>query len=93
MDGAQLAVADYRPVWWPSGTSLLIRRVRLDICEVSADPRSRRRRTLHPDQRALPLAELADADAIYGYSFILTLCRVGDYPVLVWVYLSWSGGW
>jgi hypothetical protein len=27
---------------------------------------------LHPDQRALPLGELAQADAVYGYSFILT---------------------
>lgn len=72
MDGAQVAVADYRPVWWPAKTFLLIRRVRLDISQVSADPRSRRRRTLHPDQRALPLEELGDADAIYGYSFILT---------------------
>jgi len=50
----------------------LIRRVRLDISQVSADPRSRRRRTLHPDQRALPIAELAEVDAIYAYSFILT---------------------
>jgi hypothetical protein len=72
MGGAQLAVADYRPVWWPADTFLLIRRVRLDISQISADPRSRRRRTLHPDQRALPLDELTDADAIYGYSFILT---------------------
>ena len=72
MAGAQVAVADYRPVWWPSGTSLLIRRVRLDLCQVSADARSRRRRTLHPGQRALPLDELAKADAIYGYSFVLT---------------------
>jgi hypothetical protein len=40
--------------------------------QVSVDPRSRRRRTLHPDQRALPIAELAEVDAIYGYSFILT---------------------
>jgi len=72
MDAAQVAVADYRPDWWPANTTLLIRRVRLDACQVSADPRSRRRRTLHPDQRALPLDELADADAIYGYSFILT---------------------
>lgn len=72
MAGAQVAVADYRPVWWPAKTFLLIRRVRLDISQVSADPRSRRRRTLHPDQRALPLEELAEADAIYGYSFILT---------------------
>ena len=55
-------------------TRLLIRRVRLDVAagQVSADPRSRRRRTLHPDQRALPISELADADAVYGYSFIVT---------------------
>lgn len=74
MPGAEVAVADYRPDWWPAGTRLLIRRVRLDVAagQVSADPRSRRRRTLHPDQRALPLAELADADTVYGYSFILT---------------------
>jgi Transposase DDE domain group 1 len=72
MPGAQVAVADYRPDWWPANTYLLIRRVRLDISQVSADPRSRRRRSLHPDQRALPLPELADADAIYAYSFILT---------------------
>ena len=72
MDGAQVTVADYRPDWWPAKTSLLIRRVRLDISQVSADSRSRRRRTLHPDQRALPIGELAEADAIYAYSFILT---------------------
>jgi hypothetical protein len=72
MDGAQVAVADYCPDWWPAATRLLIRRVRLAPEQVSADPRSRRRRTLHPDQRALPLAELAEADAVYGYSFIVT---------------------
>jgi Transposase DDE domain group 1 len=72
MDGAQVAVADYCPDWWPSATRLLIRRVRLAPEQVSADPRSRRRRTLHPDQRALPIAELAEADAVYGYSFIVT---------------------
>jgi DDE family transposase len=74
MTGAQVAVADYCPDWWPATTRLLIRRVRLNLDhgQVSADPRSRRRRTLHPDQRALPLNELADADAVYGYSFIVT---------------------
>ncbi|MGH3409507.1 MAG: transposase, partial [Streptosporangiaceae bacterium] len=35
-------------------------------------PRSRRRRTLHPGQRALPFPELARAGAIYAYSFIVT---------------------
>ena len=74
MPGAQVAVADYRPAWWPANTRLLIRRVRLDVAagQVSADARSRRRRTLHPDQRALPLADLADAEGVYGYSFIMT---------------------
>jgi hypothetical protein len=72
MDNAQVAVADYRPDWWPANTSLLIRRARLDPGQVSADPRSRRRRTLHPAQRALPIAGLEDAGAIYAYSFILT---------------------
>src|SRR6516162_9018151 len=72
MDGAQVAVAEYCPDWWPEGTALLIRRVALDPAQVSADPRSRRRRTLHPDQRALPFPELAAQPAVYAYSFILT---------------------
>jgi hypothetical protein len=74
MTGAQVAVAEYCPNWWPAATRLLIRRVRLDLDrgQVSGDPRARRRRTLHPAQRALPLPELADADAVYGYSFIVT---------------------
>ncbi|MGH3259084.1 MAG: IS1380 family transposase [Streptosporangiaceae bacterium] len=72
MDNAQVAVAEYCPDWWPASTRLLVRRVLLDPAQVSADPRSRRRRTLHPDQRALPIPELARAGAIYAYSFILT---------------------
>jgi hypothetical protein len=72
MDNAQVAVAQYCPDWWPANAALLIRRVLLDPAQVSADPRSRRRRTLHPDQRALPFPELARAGAIYAYSFILT---------------------
>jgi hypothetical protein len=72
MDGAQVAVAGYCPDWWPADTRLLIRRVRLDPAQVSADPRSRRRRTLHPDQRDMLFPELARQAAIYAYSFILT---------------------
>src|SRR3954453_21216189 len=81
MPAAQVAVADYCPNWWPAATRLLIRRVRLDVNggAVSADPRARRRRTLHPDQRPLPLPELAALDQVYGYSFILTLCRGDGY--------------
>ena len=72
MEGAQVAVSPYRPGGWPDGTVLLIRRVKLDPDQVSADPRSRRRRTLHPDQRALPIPELEAEPTIYAYSFILT---------------------
>jgi hypothetical protein len=52
MDNAQVAVADYCPDWWSATSRLLIRRTRLDPGQVSAGLRSRRRRTLHPDQRA-----------------------------------------
>jgi hypothetical protein len=72
MGNAQVAVAEYCPDWWPANTALLIRRVLLEPGQVSADPRSRRRRTLHPDQRALPIPELAAAGPVYAYSFILT---------------------
>jgi hypothetical protein len=72
MDNAQVAVAQYCPDWWPANTALLVRRVLLDPAQVSADPRSRRRRTLHPDQRALPIPELACVGPVYAYSFILT---------------------
>ena len=51
---------------------LLIRRVKLDPEQVSADPRSRRRRTLHPDQRAMLFPELEQEPVIYAYSFICT---------------------
>lgn len=71
MHDAQVAVAEYCPDWWPATTRLLIRRVRLAPEQVSADPRSRRRRTLHPEQRALPITDLTAA-AIYAYSFIVT---------------------
>jgi hypothetical protein len=63
MNNAQVAVAEYCPDWWPANTRPLVRRVLLDPAQVSADPRSRRRRTLHPGQRALPLPELGDTGA------------------------------
>lgn len=74
MRAAQVAVADYCPTWWPAATRLLIRRVRLDLHrgQVSTDPRARRRRTLHPEQRALPLDELTALDGVFAYSFVVT---------------------
>jgi Transposase DDE domain group 1 len=72
MDGAQVAVAEYCPDWWPANTALPVRRVLLDPAQVSAGLRSRRRRTLHPDQRGMLFPELAQQPAVYAYSFILT---------------------
>ena len=68
----QIAVAEYCPDWWPANTRLLVRRVLLDPAQVSAGPRSRRRRTLRPDQRGMLFPELAQQPAVYAYSFILT---------------------
>lgn len=70
MAGAEVATCDYLPGGWPEGTRTLVRRVRLDADEVRADPRSRRRRTIDPDQLALVLGR--DADHAYAYSFIVT---------------------
>ena len=72
MPNAQVAVSPYKPADWPEDTVLLVRRVKLDPDQVSADPRSRRRRTLHPDQRALPIPELEQEPVIYAYCFICT---------------------
>jgi hypothetical protein len=40
MPAAQVAVADYRPDWWPADTRLLIRRVRLDVAAAPCTPTS-----------------------------------------------------
>ena len=72
MQNAQVAVSPYKPADRPEDTVLLVRRYELDPDQVSADPRSRRRRTLHPDQRALPFPELEQEPAIYACSFICT---------------------
>lgn len=68
---AQVTVAPYRPGGWPADAVLLIRRVRLDPDQVSANPRSRRG-TRHLDQRAMLFPEIATEPAIYAYSFICT---------------------
>src|ERR1019366_6521293 len=55
-----------------AGRRLAVCARRLAPEQVSAGPRSRRRRTLHPDQRALPMPELEQEPAICACSFILT---------------------
>lgn len=70
MRGAEVAACEYVPGGWPAGTRCIVRRVRLDADEVRADPRSRRRRTIDPDQLAMVLG--GEADHAYAYSFIVT---------------------
>ncbi|HEX9549108.1 MAG TPA: IS1380 family transposase [Acidimicrobiales bacterium] len=70
MKGAEVAVCDYRPGGWPEGTYTIVRRVRLAADEIRSDPRSRRRRTIDPDQLCLVLG--GEADHAYAYSFIVT---------------------
>jgi Transposase DDE domain group 1 len=67
---AQVALVDYAPADWPDGTRVIARRVRYDAAELSADPRSRRSRTVGKDQLALVLDGIADQ--AYAYSFIAT---------------------
>ena len=50
MPGGQVAACDYAPAGWPPGTYTLVRRVKISAERLSADPRSRRRRTVAKDQ-------------------------------------------
>ncbi|RBY80537.1 hypothetical protein DQ238_08085 [Geodermatophilus sp. TF02-6] len=70
MPGTEVAVADYAPAGWPQGTVCIVRRVRHNAADISADPRARWRRTIPKEQLALALD--GEVDAVYGYSFIAT---------------------
>jgi hypothetical protein len=50
---ADVAECDYRPASWPKGTRCVVRRVRVERDEMKSDPRSRRRRTIDPNQLEL----------------------------------------
>ena len=67
---AEVAECGYVPAGWPPGTRTICRRVKLSPEEVSRDARSRRRRTIDPEQ--LALFEAGEVVPIYAYSFIIT---------------------
>lgn len=69
MHAAEVAVADYQPAGWPPMRAI-VRRVRHDADSISADPRSRRRRTM--DKTQLQLVLDGEADHAFAYSMILT---------------------
>ena len=70
MEATDLAVADYIPQWWPADTACIVRRTRIPAERISADTRTRRRRTVPAGQ--LALADAGLVDHVYAYSFILT---------------------
>lgn len=78
MAGAQVAAVDYAPAGWPEDTYTIVRRVRVDAADILADPRSRRRRTIHPDQLALALE--GAATHAWATSFIVTNIPTYDDP-------------
>ena len=67
---AEVTQIDYQPGGWPQGTRVIARRVRLDPDQVSRHSRSRRRRTIDPDQ--LALLDAGALESVYAYSFIAT---------------------
>jgi len=89
MRGAQVAVIDYLPGGWPADCYTIVRRVRIDATTISADGRSRRRRTMHPDQLAPALN--GGADHAYAVSFIVTNLPT-DTPADVIAVQAWFRG-
>ena len=73
MHSGRVAACDYAPAGWPDGTYTIIRRVKISVEKLSADPRSQRRRTVAKDQLALALG--GAADRVWAVSFIVTNCR------------------
>ncbi len=73
MANAEVAECSYRPEGWPSVTRAIVRRVRVEAEEIRADPRSRRRRTIDPEE--LKAVKAGKADHAFAYVVILTsLC-------------------
>jgi hypothetical protein len=67
---AEIAECSYVPAGWPEGTRCVVRRVKVAREDLRSDKRTRRRRTIDPNQ--LRLLEDGEADLAYAYSFIVT---------------------
>ena len=71
LPGAQVAEIAYTPTGWKhESLRMIVRRTRYSAAQISANPRARRRNTIHPQQLAMLLD--GHASEAYGYSFILT---------------------
>jgi len=67
---AEVAECRYVPKGWPEGTRCIVRRVRVQRDDLRTDKRTRRRRTIDPEQ--LVLLEAGEIGVAYAYSFIVT---------------------
>jgi len=76
MPGGQVAACDYTPAGWPEGSYCIVRRVKVTAAKISADPRSRRRRTIPKGQLALALG--GQAEHAWACSFIVTNIPADD---------------
>lgn len=76
MHNTEVAASDYAPAGWPPGSYTIVRRVRIPAEEVSADVRSRRRRTIPQEQLALALD--GRLDMVDAVSFIVTNLPADD---------------
>ena len=70
MEGAEVAECAYLPAGWPPSTRAIVRRVCVEAAEIRADPRSRRRRTIDPEE--LKAVKAGTADHAFAYVVILT---------------------
>jgi Transposase DDE domain group 1 len=79
---AEITEIDYQPGGWPEHTRVIARRVRLDPDQVSKHQRSRRRRTIDPDQ--LALVDAGELESVYAYSFIATNLTAAPAEIEAW---------
>jgi Transposase DDE domain group 1 len=81
MPGAQVAETTYTPEGWKhEPLRLIVRRVCFSASEIAKLRRSRRLKTIHPEQLALALD--GQIEQVHGYSFIL--CDIPHQPT-AWV--------
>lgn len=71
LPGAQIAEVAYAPGGWRhEPLRLIVRRTLYSAAQISANPRARRRKTIHPDQLAMLLD--GQTSSVYASSLILT---------------------
>ena len=82
MEGAEVAECSYLPAGWPPETRAIVRRVRVEAEEIRADPRSRRRRTIDPEE--LKAVKAGNADHAFAYVVILTSLAWSPREIEAW---------